>query len=145
MSAMSSPVASSRATIIDGDHDSEVAVVVADDTLLLALADLERATGWELEAEGLCRDNVCVPAPDLAAVEADGAISVRAVAEALGRPIALESHPPVAVLGEAPATVAATLASDRAPSFTLPDLDGGSIALDDYAGRKRMIFAWSSW
>jgi hypothetical protein len=136
-----------RATIVDGARVTDVDALAAPDadTLRLTPDDLTRATGWSLKPEGLCRDDVCYPVRDRAAVVTDGGISLRGVAEVLGRPLACESDPPVAVLGEAPAAVGAALASGRAPNFALPDLDGATIELDDYAGRKRMLFAWSSW
>lgn len=134
-----------RATIIDGDRSTEVDTTIGDDTLFVSHEDLTRATEWALKPEGLCRDDACFPVRDRTAIEAGGMVSLRGVADVLGRPLALESDPPVAVLGESPASVGAALASGRAPNFALPELDGGTIELDDYAGRKRMIFAWSSW
>jgi hypothetical protein len=134
-----------RATIVDGERVTEIDARVGTDTFFLSADDLTLVTGWTLKPEGLCRDDACYPVRDRSAVVADGAISLRGAAEVLGRPLALEADPAVAVLGEAPAAVGASLASGRAPNFALPDLDGGTIELDDYAGRKRMIFAWSSW
>jgi len=135
-----------RATIVDGERVTEVDVRVDTDTVFLAAGEFTRATGWTLKPEGLCRDDACFPVRDRSAVVADDdTISLRGAADVLSRPLALEADPPVAVLGEAPAAVGAALASGRAPNFALPDLDGGTIELDDYAGRKRMIFAWSSW
>jgi len=32
-----------------------------------------------------------------------------------------------------------------APEFTLPGLDGGTVALDDYAGKPVMVNFWASW
>jgi hypothetical protein len=134
-----------RATIVDGNRVTEVDATVGPDTLLLAPDELTSATGWALRPEGLCRDGACYPVRDRTAVGSDSAISLRGVAGVLGRPMAFENDPAVAVLGEAPAAVGAALASGRAPNFALPDLDGGTIELDDSAGRKRMICAWSSW
>ena len=144
---MSPASAPQRATIVDGDRVTSVALIGGPDaeTLHLAPEDLVRATGWSLRPEGLCRGDVCFPVRDRATIMRDGAISLRGVADLLGRPLAYEPDPPVAVLGEAPATVGASLASGRAPNFALPDLDGGTIELDVFAGRKRMLFAWSSW
>ncbi len=48
------------------------------------------------------------------------------------------------MLGEAPESVGAQLASLTAPPFTLPDLDGNPVALADFAGRKRLLIAWAS-
>ena len=142
---MSPTSASASALVVDGDRSTEVAAHLDGTTLLLAPDDLTRATGWELKPEGLCRDDVCFPVRDRAALEVDGTISLQGVAGVLGRPLAFEGHPPVAVLGEAPADVGVALESGRAPNFALPDLSGGTIELDDYAGKKRMLFAWSSW
>ena len=35
--------------------------VAATNGLWLSAADAERATGWTLKPEGICRDDVCVP------------------------------------------------------------------------------------
>jgi len=37
---------------------------VEGDGLWLTLSDLTAATGWELKAEGVCKDEICVPVPD---------------------------------------------------------------------------------
>ena len=143
-----SPASTNRqATIVDGDRVTSVTSIGVPDaeTLYLSPEDLARATGWSFQPEGLCRGDVCFPVRDRATIMRDGAVSLRGVADVLGRPLAYEPDPPVAVLGEAPATVGASLASGRAPNFALRDLDGGTIELDDFAGRKRMLFAWSSW
>jgi hypothetical protein len=34
---------------------------------------------------------------------------------------------------------------DIAPEFTLPSLDGESVSLSDYRGKRLLVFAWASW
>jgi peroxiredoxin len=34
---------------------------------------------------------------------------------------------------------------DVAPDFTLESLDGNSVSLRDYRGKKVLVFAWASW
>ena len=133
------------ATIVDGERTEDVAARLADGALLIEASDLERATGWHLEPEGLCRAEACVPVRDRAALEVDGAIALSAFAELLARPLAVETDtPPIAVLGE-PLDTHQRMRGRDAPRFTLPDVDGRPVALDDYVGRKRMLIAWASW
>ncbi len=136
---------SRRATIIDDDRSVSIEAIPTDGTLRVTADDLADATGWELKPEGLCRDNVCVPVRDRAALLDDDGIDLTAFAAALARPIAVEPDAGVAVLGEAPAIVRSRLDTLDAPPFTLPDLDGNTVSLDDYAGRKRLLIAWASW
>jgi hypothetical protein len=136
---------SDRATIVDDDHAVTVRATARDGTLLVPAEDVARATGWALKPEGLCRDEVCVPVRDHAALVVDGSIDVRGLAAALRRPVAVEPDASLAVLGEATRTVSTRLAALEAPPFTLPDLDGRPVSLDDFAGRKRLLIAWASW
>jgi hypothetical protein len=136
---------SRRATIIDDDRTVTVEATPANGTLRVAVRELADATGWALKPEGLCRDNVCVPVRDRAALVDEAGVDLTAFAAALGRPIALEPDVGVAVLGQAPAVVRSRLDALDAPPFTLPDLDGNPVALDDYHGRKRLLVAWASW
>jgi len=136
---------SDTATIVDHDRVTVVHATRDDNTLLVEADDLARATGWALKAEGLCRDDVCVPVRDHSALANDRGIDVRAFAAALGRPVALEPAASMAVLGEGSDAVGAQLASLTAPPFTLPDLDGNPVSLADFAGRKRLLIAWASW
>jgi hypothetical protein len=136
---------SADATIVDNDREVTVPAATHDRTLLVAPDDLARATGWVLKPEGLCRDNVCVPIRDEHALVVDDAVDLRAFGAVLGRPVAVEPDAGLAVLGEAPAPLGTRLAALEAPPFTLPDLDGHPVSLDDYAGRKRLLIAWASW
>jgi hypothetical protein len=133
------------ATLLDDDRELHIPATPHGDTLLVTVDDLDRVTGWTLRPEGLCRDNVCVPVRNRAALVTDGAIDLRAFGAALGRPVAVEPDAGVAVLGVAPTDVQARLDALEAPPFTLPDLDGNPVSLDDYAGRKRLLIAWASW
>jgi hypothetical protein len=134
-----------EATLLDDDREVHVRATPHDDTLLVAVEDLERATGWTLRPEGLCRENVCVPVRNRTALVTGDAIDVRAFGAVLGRPVAIEPAAGVAVFGAAPREVQARLDALEAPSFTLPDLEGNLVSLDDYAGRKRLLIAWASW
>lgn len=138
-------VAPGTVTVVDGDRVVDVLGDVETDTVLLDPAMLEPAIGWTLRPEGLCRGNVCVQIRHPDELHVDGAVSLRGVAEALRRPFAMSNDPAVAVLGESTEALDPALVDHRAPAFTLPDLDGHEISLDDYAGRKRMLLAWSSW
>lgn len=132
-------------TVVDGDRVVEVVGDARSDTVLLEPPMLEPAVGWTLQPEGLCRGSVCVQVHEPDALHVDGAISLRAVADSLRRPFAMSSEPAIAVLGESTEALDPSLLDHAAPPFRLPSVDGTEIALDDYAGRKRMLLAWSSW
>ena len=43
------------------------------------------------------------------------------------------------------ATVRTIVAGDPAPDFELASLNGGSVRLSDYRGKKVVLFMWASW
>jgi hypothetical protein len=137
---MSEPI-----TLLDDDRELQVRGTAEPDTLVVPADELEQTTGWALKPEGLCRAEVCVPVGDRTALVAEGGLDLRAFAQALGRPLALEPDARLAVLGEAAGTLRGALDSLAAPPFTLPDLDGNPVSLSDFDGRKRLLFAWASW
>lgn len=133
-------------TLVFGDHTTEVRATTRDaGTITVASDDLERATGWGLRAEGLCRGDVCVPVRDRASLVVGDEISLDAFAAALQRPLASEPAAALAVVGVSVAAVADSLDGQHAPAFTLPDVGGRPVSLSDYAGRKRLLMFWSSW
>jgi hypothetical protein len=132
-------------TLIDESHPVTVDAVVDAGGIRLSPAGLERALGWALKPEGLCRAHECVPVRDRAAlVHADG-IDLAALAELLDRPLAMEPAEGVAVLGASATDRAHRLASMEAPDFTLPDLHGRLHSLRDQRGKKTLLIAWASW
>jgi hypothetical protein len=67
------------------------------------------------------------------------------LAQAAGRPVAIDLEARAACLGVSAAARAAALASLEAPDFTLPDLDGRLHALSTHRGRKALLVAYASW
>ena len=49
------------------------------------------------------------------------------------------------MLGEPGETYDQTLTQQLAPSFTLPDVDGNPVSLEDYTGTKRLLVTWAPW
>jgi hypothetical protein len=132
-------------TLIDTNAVHPVTATLAGDAIYLNPAELERALGWTLKPEGLCRDEVCVPVRDRDALAGDAGIDLAAFANALGQPLALNVAERVAALGTPAADRAASLAGGKAPDFTLPDLEGKLHSLSDHRGKKVLLIAYASW
>lgn len=132
-----------QATII-GDDVRTVDAAADGEKLLVAPEQLEAATGWKLEPQGLCRGDVCVPVRDQAALFADDRLDVAAVAHALGRLAVVDADAGLVAMGADPATRMQALSLD-APDFTLADLDGSPHSLSEWRGRKKLLFAFASW
>ncbi|MBL8675558.1 MAG: hypothetical protein IPK81_14700 [Rhodospirillales bacterium] len=128
------------ATILtdQGEHD-----VAARDGLWVGGADAERALGWTLKPEGMCRGDVCVPL--LAAETRDGRVDLAAFWRRLGHPVVRAESGDVWSLGTGAATRRESLEGLAAPDFTLAGLDGAPRSLSELRGRKVFLTTWASW
>ncbi len=95
--------------------------------------------GWDRRPEGLCRGDVCIPVDD------DGPLDLERLAELLQRPVAIDHDHRVAAISASAGQRADELASQLAPDFELPDLDGNLHRLSDHRGRKVVLYAYASW
>ena len=131
-------------TVIDesGSHAFEQ---VAFGKLGVIADAFARATGWTLKAEGLCKDEICVPVRDAATMSNGEAIDVAEFVRVTGRNMVVDSSRNVVAMGEQASNRAASMATLDAPNFTLPDINGNLVSLSDFANRKKLILAWSSW
>lgn len=118
-----------------------------DSALWISGVDLERATGWTLKPEGLCRDDVCLmvaPSDRERLVDGD-VVCASKLWETLGRPVLHDNARSTWMLGEAAADRRRELESLEAPDFTLPDINGDLHSLSDFRGRKVFLATWASW
>jgi hypothetical protein len=135
-------------TIIHEDREVEIAGARAPgDALWLSPADVDRATGWRLGPEGLCRAETCVPVPRGREAEfvAGGAVNLAAFWRHMGHPVVKDDAGETWVLGTGARQRASVLEALEAPDFTLPDLDGRMHALGDQRGKKVLLVTWASW
>ena len=123
-------------TII-ADDISTVEATVADGRILLEPGQLPGALGWTLKPEGLCRDDVCVPVRDRAALFHDGRLDLAAVADALGR-LRGGRRRRRDRRGRArrASSDASALQLLTAPDFELADLDGTRHRLSEWRGTE---------
>lgn len=135
-------------TVIHEDREAEISPArVTTDGLWLRATDVDRATGWTLKPEGLCRAETCVPVPR--GREADfldgDAVNVAAFWRHMGNPVVKDDGGETWVLGTGARQRAGVLESLQAPDFTLPDLGGRMHSLRDQRGRKVLLVTWASW
>lgn len=107
----------------------------------LDAGELASATGWQLEPEGLCRDDICLLVPD--ELRRDGRVDVAALWAHLGRPVLTSGD--AIYLGEDAASKSTLQAGAAAPDFTLRDLAGTEHSLSDHRGKKVFISSWAPW
>lgn len=112
-------------------------------TKLRATADeFARATDWQPKPEGLCRGEVCVPAPG--ALSPDGMIDIAIAAQKLGMPLVHDTDHGVWALGSATLS-GKSLSTAVAADPELKTFNGGSFKLSSLRGKKVILVAWSSY
>lgn len=118
-------------------------MIVTDEQLDAVAGDeFAAATGWDPKPEGLCRGEICVPAPGV--LRADGTIDVLAAAARLGMPVVRDEDHRVAAIGPG-TTTGHTLSTATAPDPELIDRDGHPFRLSSLHGRKVLLVAWASY
>jgi hypothetical protein len=123
-------------------EDGEFAVN-ASGGLWLSAGEAERATGWTLKPEGMCKGEICVPlGPEAMGRER---IDVEALWHQLDAPIIHDDAREVWALGTAADARNAVLEGLNAPDFTLRDLNGSPHRLSDLRGKKVFLATWASW
>jgi hypothetical protein len=112
-------------------------------TELRATADeFARATDWQPKPEGLCRGEVCVPAPG--ALSPDGMIDIAIAAQKLGMPLVHDNDHGVWALGSATLS-GKSLSTAVAADPELKTFDGTPFKLSSLRGKKVVLVAWSSY
>jgi hypothetical protein len=104
--------------------------------------DFAEHTGWAPKPEGLCRGEVCVPAPG--SLLADGTVHIATAAARLGMPVVHDDQHGVWAIGPAAAT-GKTLSTAVAADPLLVTRDGSPFRLSSLHGRKVLLVAWSSY
>lgn len=132
------------ATVIT-DEEREVDAIIDGGRLLVHPHDLPAALGWELKPEGLCRDDVCVPVRDRDSLFVGERLDISAVAAALHRPVVVDGDAGIVAVALPSEERRRALSERHAPAFTLPDLDGVLHSLEEWRGRKKLLFAFSTW
>jgi hypothetical protein len=109
------------------------------DSPRITVAELERATGWVLKPEGLCRDDRCVPFPN----DGSDGLALAHVGRALGMPLVADPAAGLWALG--PEAGGKALDTAVLPEIELPDVDGAPFRLASLRGQKVLLVAWASW
>jgi hypothetical protein len=107
---------------------------------VVGLQEFESRSGWHLQPEGLCRDDICVPLPPLALTE--DRVDLHAIATALDMPVVEDGG--LLAIGP-PAREHVLPASAAAPSVVLPDVHGQPFDLRGLLGTKVLLLTWASW
>jgi hypothetical protein len=117
---------------------------VGDGTVIVSGETLAALTGWVRKAEGLCREDVCVPVRD-PRLDVAGGVDLARVAASLGRPVVVDTDAGLVALAERAAVRRGPIEAGVAPDFTLPQLDGASFTFSTLGRRRKLLLAWSSW
>ena len=140
----------SPATIVYDDVATSVAAEPDPSQLWITTADLTRATRFAVKPQGVCRDELCFPLPRTRQQEflrkdkESTWFNLTAFAALVGQAVAHDAATSTWYFGPR-SDQRQTLASLRAPDFTLPDINGKMHSLSDFRGKKVLLVTWASW
>lgn len=119
--------------------------------LWITLADLTRATRFELKPKGVCRDELCFPLPKArtqAFLKKQGKVTwfnLSEFARLVRQPVAHDAEQSTWFFGPRADEQNGYIATLQAPDFKLPDSNGKLHALADFRGKKVLLLTWASW
>ena len=114
--------------------------MIITDLEAITIEDFASGTGWDPKPQGLCRGEVCSPAPG--ACRDDGTVYIDAAAERLGMPLVHDETHGVWALG--PGTSSGRVLSTAvAADPELVARDGSPFRLSSLHGRKVVLVAWA--
>ena len=137
--------------IYDGIATEVSAPAEAATDLWVTMADLKRATRFEVKPQGVCRDSLCFPLPKSRKSEfvakrgAASWFNLSAFARLIKQPTAVDEKHAVWYFGARSQETDSPLSSLDAPNFTLPDLNGKAHSLAEFRGKKVLLLTWASW
>lgn len=135
--------------LFNGNATEHANAVVESGELLVPLADLKSATGFEVKPMGLCSSERCIPMPkgENWVIEREGAkfVNVSRFAKRIGQPIVGDEKRRVWAVGIAKDDRPVALELGQAPDFALPNREGKIIRLSDFRGKKVLLLSWASW
>jgi hypothetical protein len=111
------------------------------ESLAVDTAAFARRTGWQAKPEGLCKGDVCVPAPGVE--RGDGTLDVEQLADRLRMPLVHDGDHGIWALG--PEAGGQALTSATAADPELITADANPFRLSALHGRKVLLVAWASW
>ncbi|MBK8315538.1 MAG: redoxin domain-containing protein [Acidobacteria bacterium] len=122
--------------------------------LWVTLEDLERATGYVLKPQGVCRaallpdsegTQVRISFKQDAGKRSAMMVQSERVWSPLRQPAAYDAETSVWYFGPRADEQNGFIESLNAPDFTLPDTSGKKHSLSDFRGRKVLLLTWASW
>lgn len=116
--------------------------MILTDIIRVTAAEFAAGTGWEPKPEGLCRGEICVPAP--ASLRSDGTVDVTVAAASLGMPLVHDKTHGLYALGPGSSS-GHQLSTAVAADPELLDRDLNPFRLSRLHGRKVLLVAWSSY
>src|SRR5262245_34011506 len=130
--------------LLTEDADVSLQAEAVGEDLWVAPAEMERATGWKLTADGFCREALCIPIPsgrEAAFSRADGSANLAGLSRLRGQATVHDDRGSVWAFG--PVARGTSLSSVEAPDFTLPDLSGRMFSLHAFRGKKVLLASWA--
>ena len=139
----------------DMKNDSEITILTNSVTSIVGHwdegdpfvdpAEIKAVFGWEIKPEGLCKDEACIPINKEQSIKNQERYNLRAVAHLTGHPTLISQELKTVTIGQPAGLCSAALKDKIAPNFVLPDIGGVDRAFSDWAGKKRLLVAFSSW
>mgnify|MGYP001990183060 FL=1 len=139
----------------DMKSDSEITILTnsvksitghwSDGDPFVDAVEIKDVLGWEIKPEGLCKDDACIPINHEQNIKHNERYNLRTVAHLTGHPTLSSQELKAITIGQ-PADLRSSALRDKiAPDFVLPDIEGVDRAFSDWAGKKRLLVAFSSW
>ena len=140
-----------KITIIANDNVTEVNAFSSDKKELWIREDeLNSATGYTIKESGVCYDplNICIPLSEEGFIQNKSThqwLNVSKLSERLEQACISSEDQFVWSLGLIPESRKVLLNSSKAPNFEIEDMNGETIKLSDFKGKKVLIVTWATW